>query len=63
MLLRVILLFMLFAGGCWVFLSTFRHITGKQWLKVGAILTKLAICAIFAATAMTTIALLQHATN
>jgi len=63
MLLRVILLFLLFAGGCWGFMSIAPRVTGRQWLTVGKIVTKAAICAVVAACCLATLAILQQATN
>jgi hypothetical protein len=63
MFLRVILLFLLFAGGCWGFISIAPRITGKQWVMTGKVIGKAAVCAIFAATLLATIAILQHASN
>jgi hypothetical protein len=48
MLVRVILLLLLLAGGFYAFITAFKHIDKKQWKTFGTVSFKIAVSVLFA---------------
>jgi hypothetical protein len=63
MLIRIALLFALFAGGLYVFLSCFGKIDRKTWGTFFRALMKVLVCLMFGAAAVASLGIVSQLTN
>jgi hypothetical protein len=63
MLVRVILMLLLLAGGFYTFITVFKHIDKKQWKTFGKTTFKIVVSILFAVIVIGACGILSHLTN